>query len=235
MAEPILTVKNLKKSFYLHQRNKHIHSCNQVNLQVLPRELTAIIGVTGSGKSSVLRCIYRSYLVEEGEVNYRCANGELLNLARANEHRILELRQQEIGFVTQFLHCLPRKSALEVVQEPLLTRGEPRQSAEQKAEEMLSYLQIPESLWQVPPATFSGGEQQRVNLARALVWRPRLLLLDEPTASLDATTSTVVVKLLKQICNDGTAMLAIFHDPNLVERLANRIINLNTKELAREQ
>jgi len=131
-----------------------------------------------------------------------------------------------LGFVTQFLHCLPRKSAVEVVAEPLVTRGTRRDLAAERARELLALLNVPERLWGVPPATFSGGEKQRVNLARGLIARPRLLLLDEPTASLDPATTDRVVELLQSIKAEGVAMLAIFHHPQLVERLADRVVTL---------
>jgi alpha-D-ribose 1-methylphosphonate 5-triphosphate synthase subunit PhnL len=139
---------------------------------------------------------------------------------------MLELRQQELGFVTQFLHCLPRKPALEVVAEPLLKRGAGREVALARARELLDLLNVPQRLWGVPPATFSGGEKQRVNLARGLIARPRLLLLDEPTASLDPDTTERVVDLLHSIKAEGVGMLAIFHHPELVARLAERVVRL---------
>jgi alpha-D-ribose 1-methylphosphonate 5-triphosphate synthase subunit PhnL len=157
---------------------------------------------------------------------YRDAAGNTTDLAQTSEHRMLELRQRDIGFVTQFLHCLPRRSALDVVCEPLVAQGVPREAARQRAGELLGLLNVPERLWGVPPATFSGGEKQRVNLARGLIARPRLLLLDEPTASLDPATTERVIDLIATIKAEGVAMLAIFHDPELVRRTANRVVEL---------
>jgi len=222
----VLTVENLTKVFVLHDQRKTIPSCANVSLTVNPGELSALIGPTGAGKSSVLRCIYRTYLPTGGRLVFRKAIGEAIDLARATEHEVLALRKTEIGFVTQFLHCLPRKSALDVVAEPQLARGATRAEARDKARELLAALDVPERLWEVPPATFSGGERQRINLARGLVARPRMLLLDEPTASLDPRTTEKVLELLRMIKRTGVAMLAIFHHPELVSRLADQVIEL---------
>jgi len=234
MQEAILKIEGLSKQFQLHDQQKLIPSCAQVQLEVFAGELTALIGPTGAGKSSVLKAIYRTYLPSSGRILYRDANGAMTDLAQASEHRILELRKQDLGFVTQFLHCLPRKSAVEVVAEPLVQRGSPREAAAERARELLALLNVPERLWAVPPATFSGGEKQRVNLARGLIARPRLLLLDEPTASLDPTTTDRVVALLQSIKAEGVAMLAIFHHPELVDRLADRVVTLTPPVSAAE-
>jgi alpha-D-ribose 1-methylphosphonate 5-triphosphate synthase subunit PhnL len=223
--QPILEVEGLSKHFQLHEQNKLIPSCANVNLEVHAGQLTALIGPTGAGKSSVLKCVYRTYLPSGGRMLYRDAAGHTTDLAQASEHRILELRQRDIGFVTQFLHCLPRRSALDVVCEPLVAQGMQREAARQRASELLGLLNVPERLWGVPPATFSGGEKQRVNLARGLIARPRLLL-DEPTASLDPATTERVIDLIATIKAEGVAMLAIFHDPALVRRTANRVVEL---------
>jgi alpha-D-ribose 1-methylphosphonate 5-triphosphate synthase subunit PhnL len=231
---PVLTVRNLHKSFLLHDQGQQIPSCSAVNLSVHAGELTALVGPTGAGKSSVLKCIYRTYLPVSGEIVYNSRDGQSIDLVSASEHDILQLRHQEIGFVTQFLHCLPRRAALDLVAEALIIRGESQQSARQQAAELLALLNVPERLWQVPPATFSGGEKQRVNLARGLISRPRLLLLDEPTASLDPLTTQRVVELLRRIKQQGVAMLAIFHDPSLVAALADQTITLAAASLQTE-
>ncbi|MDR0997151.1 MAG: phosphonate C-P lyase system protein PhnL [Zoogloeaceae bacterium] len=224
--QPVLKIDALCKSFYLHEQGKTIPSCAKVSLEVFPGTLTALVGPTGAGKSSVLKCVYRSYLPSAGRLLYRDAEGHVSDLAQVAETRMLALRGREIGFVTQFLHCLPRKAAEDVVAAPLIARGADKAKARGKARELLACLNVPERLWGVPPATFSGGEKQRVNLARGLIARPRLLLLDEPTASLDPATSARVVELLQTIKAEGVAMLAIFHHPELVTRLADRVIEL---------
>jgi alpha-D-ribose 1-methylphosphonate 5-triphosphate synthase subunit PhnL len=222
----ILQINNLYKNFQLHAQNKHIPSCAGVSLQVQAGQLTALVGPTGAGKSSVLKCVYRSYLPSAGQMIYTDSQGSNTDLAQASEHRMLELRQRDIGYVTQFLHCLPRRSALDVVCEPLIAQGTGRQTAHTRAAELLHQLQVPERLWGVPPATFSGGEKQRINLARGLISRPRLLLLDEPTASLDPITTQKVIDLLNAIKAEGVGMLAIFHDPALVRHTADQVIAL---------
>jgi alpha-D-ribose 1-methylphosphonate 5-triphosphate synthase subunit PhnL len=223
---PVLGVEGYTKQFSLHEQGVVIPSSQDVNLQVDAGSLTALIGPTGSGKSSVLKGIYRTYLPTAGRLRYTTVAGEEVDLAQADEYRILELRRNEIGFVTQFLHFLPRQPSDLVVAQPLVQRGRPVKEARALAHETLAALNLPERLWGVSPATFSGGEKQRVNLARGLVARPRLLLLDEPTASLDPATSERVVRLIEELKHEGVAILAIFHQPELVERLADRVVEL---------
>lgn len=232
--KPILKVAGLTKHFQLHGQGKLIPSCSDVGLEVHAGQLTAMTGPTGAGKSSVLKCIYRTYLATSGRMLYSTQSGQLLDLALASEHQILKLREREISFVTQFMHCLPRKSTLDVVSAPLISQGMSRGYAHEKASELLLRLNVPERLWGVPPATFSGGEKQRVNLARGLIGRPRLLLLDEPTASLDQQTAGIVADLLQHIKAEGVGMLAIFHHPDLVTRLADHVVELNRPIAATE-
>jgi len=223
---PILRVEGYSKYFELHEQGKIIPSSHDVNLQVYPGQLTTLIGPTGAGKSTVLKGIYRSYLPTSGRLLFRCENSHEVDLAQADEHLILELRRTEIGFVTQFLHALPRQATEDVVAQPLVQRGMEKTQAQNIAREMLAAMNLPECLWGISPATFSGGEKQRVNLARGLVSRPRLLLLDEPTASLDPTTTERVVRLIEDLKAEGVAMLAIFHHPELVERMADNVVEL---------
>lgn len=226
MKPVILQVEGYAKHFQLHEQHKLIPSSHNVSFTVRAGELTALIGPTGAGKSSVLKGIYRSYLPSTGRILYRDALGHELDLARAGEHQILELRRREIGFVTQFLHCLPRQATLDVVAQPLLALGVAREEARRRAAEWLAAMNLPERLWSVSPATFSGGERQRVNLARGFVARPRLLLLDEPTASLDPATAERVIGLIEGLKSEGTAMLAIFHHPETTRRLADQVVEL---------
>lgn len=227
MSQEILTIENYAKTFHLHERNKLIPSASHVNLSVYVGKLTALVGPTGAGKSSVLKGVYRTYLPSAGRILYRTRNGDVIDLARADEHQVLELRRREIGFVTQFLHCLPRKSAIDVVAEPLFARGVDADEARAKAEKLLAQLAVPSRLWNVPPSTFSGGEKQRVNLARGLIAQPQLLLLDEPTASLDPATTERVVAHIQELKKTGIGMLAIFHHPDLVRRLADDVVELS--------
>lgn len=224
---PILRVENYSKHFELHEQHKLIPSSDNVNLEVFPGELTALIGPTGAGKSTVLKGIYRTYLPSSGRLLFRTIRNIEVDLAQADEHLILELRKNEIGFVTQFLHALPRQATEDVVAQPLVQRGMDKTQARVLAREMLSDMNLPEALWGVSPATFSGGEKQRVNLARGLVSRPRLLLLDEPTASLDPDTTEKIIRLIEKLKADGVAMLAIFHHPELVKRMADKVVHLD--------
>ncbi|MGE8540009.1 phosphonate C-P lyase system protein PhnL [Acinetobacter sp. ANC 3813] len=226
MNTPILHVKKYSKYFNLHEQNKIIPSSHDISFQVFSGQLTALTGPTGAGKSSILKGIYRTYLPSAGEIMYCNQQGQRIDLARAEEHQILALRRNEIGFVTQFLHCLPRQSTLDIVSAPLIKMGAARQEAQQLASELLSAMNLPERLWTLSPSTFSGGERQRVNLARGLISKPRLLLLDEPTASLDPLTAAKVTGLIQNLKSQGTAMLAIFHDPAITQQLADHIVEL---------
>ncbi|HES76862.1 MAG TPA: phosphonate C-P lyase system protein PhnL [bacterium] len=226
MLQAILDVSGFNKTFFNHAQGTQIPSSNDVSFKVFPGRLTALIGPTGTGKSSVLKGVYRTYLPSAGRIVFRTAQGLEIDLAQASEHQILDLRREEIGFVTQFLYCLPRRGAQDVVAEPLLNRGASQAEARAQACALLDALNVPERLWGVPPATFSGGEKQRVNLARGLISRPRLLLLDEPTASLDPHTTDRVMQQLDGLKADGIAMLAIFHHPELVERIADEVVTL---------
>lgn len=226
MTPPILQVEGYGKHFQLHEQNKLIPSAHNISFTVRAGKLTALIGPTGAGKSSVLKGIHRTYLPSAGRILYRDALGHERDLVLASEHQILELRRREIGFVTQFLRCLPRQATLDVVAQPLLALGVARDEARQRAAELLSAMNLPQRLWSVSPATFSGGERQRVNLARGFIARPRLLLLDEPTASLDPTTAECVIGLIEKLKSEGTAMLAIFHHPETTRRLADQVVEL---------
>ena len=229
---PLLQVEGLSKSFYLHEMHQEIHSVDEVSLTAFSGSLTALVGPTGAGKSSVLKAIFRTYLPSNGCINYTTTTGRRIDLAQADDHQIIALRNREIGFVTQFLHAMPRQKTVDVVAAPLCRLGIDRTKARKEAESLLERLKIPQSLWALPPATFSGGERQRVNLARGVISKPRLLLLDEPTASLDPLTIQEVIKLIDELKEAGTAILAIFHDPNLIERLADQVVHLTrpTKE-----
>jgi len=227
LIKPVLKVEGYSKHFHLHEQNKVIPSSHDVNLEVFAGQLTALIGPTGSGKSSVLNGIFRTYLPSNGRILYATEDGHTIDLALADEHRILELRRNEIAFVTQFLRFLPRQATEDVVAQPLCRQGVEHGQALERAHQMLAALNIPERLWSVSPATFSGGEKQRVNLARGLISKPRLLLLDEPTASLDSKTTDLVVERIEALKNEGTAILAIFHHPELVERMADHVVQLS--------
>ncbi|MEO1764259.1 MAG: phosphonate C-P lyase system protein PhnL [Cyanobacteria bacterium J06629_18] len=225
-SDIILQVQELKKEFSLHEQNKDLPGFQNISFNVKFGKLTALVGTSGAGKSSLLKCIYRTYLSESGKINYRTAAGNWLNLVTASEYEILNLRRKEISFVTQFLHCLPRQTTLNVVAKPLFDLGCERNQALEKAAILLQKMQLPERLWKISPATFSGGEKQRVNLARGMILSPRLLLLDEPTASLDADTSKSVIELIQSIKQAGTGIIAVFHDKELIKTLADDVVKV---------
>jgi alpha-D-ribose 1-methylphosphonate 5-triphosphate synthase subunit PhnL len=223
----MLTVENLHKTFTLHMLGeKRIEGFSAVSFHVAPGQALVLSAPSGGGKSSVLKCIYRTYLPDSGVIRYQSASFGSVNLASLDEYRVLALRRGEIGCVTQFLKVLPRVSTVDVVAEPLVNAGMDPAMARRRAVETLNRLRIPENLFSAYPLTFSGGEQQRVNIARALIRRRRLLLLDEPTASLDPDSVNIVLEMLQEIKDQGTAMVAVFHDRSVAERIADSIYSL---------
>jgi alpha-D-ribose 1-methylphosphonate 5-triphosphate synthase subunit PhnL len=226
VSEPVLAVRGLTKRFTLHERATTIEPFVDLSFDVLAGELLIFLGASGAGKSSVLRSLYRSYVPTAGVAHYRRSDGTTVDLCSAAEQTILKLRRQEIRFVSQFLSVLPRRGAAEVVAQPLLELGRPTDDSRAAARAMLSRIGLPERLWHVPPATFSGGERQLVNLARALIVAPRLLLIDEPTASLDPQSTERIVAVIEQLRRQQIAILAVFHDRRIVERLADKTITM---------
>ncbi|MCL1789986.1 MAG: ATP-binding cassette domain-containing protein [Peptococcaceae bacterium] len=222
----ILTINHLGKSFYLHQAGLEIKSCQNINLTLKKGEFIGIVGLSGAGKSTILKCINRSYLPKQGDIIYDSERLGLINLATASEREILYLRRYEIGYVSQFLNIMPRTTAKEHVMNALMDMGVVMENAETEAKEMLAYFRLPEDLWDIYPATFSGGERLRLNLAHALVKKPRLLMLDEPTASLDNNTKILVRDMLKNLKDRHTSMIGIFHDIEFMEGVCDRVFNI---------
>lgn len=225
----LLKVNNLSKVFNIHiLGDKLIKGCDSVTFHVDRGEFLGLVGPSGTGKSTILKCIYRTYLATGGDIWYDSILYGQVNLATVTEHIVINIRHKEIGYVSQFLKVIPRVSAIDVVAEPLLARnGASEKEARKKAGELLERLNISARLFDAYPATFSGGEQQRVNIARAVIWKPRLLLLDEPTASLDKDSAAIVVALLKELRNEGTSMIGIFHDNQLMESITDRVYRIN--------
>jgi alpha-D-ribose 1-methylphosphonate 5-triphosphate synthase subunit PhnL len=188
-------------------------------------ECAVLGGPSGAGKSSILKMVYGNYAVNAGSILIRHED-RMVDLATADPREVLAVRRDTIGYVSQFLRTLPRVAAIDVVAEPLVARGVDRDAARNRASELLAQLNLPERLWALPPATFSGGEQQRVNIARGFITDHPVLLLDEPTASLDAKNRAVVVDLIKAKKAQGVAMLGIFHDEDVREQVADRIIDV---------
>jgi len=227
----MLAVENLEKRFVSHFLNgKEILGFRRISFRVPAGKALGLSGPSGYGKSSVLKCIYRTYLASSGSITYDSAACGRVDLTTLSENEILKLRRTELGYVTQFLSVLPRVPALDVVAEPLVDAGIPRQEARERARGLLQRLRIDCRLHDAYPCTFSGGEKQRVNLARAVIRPSRLLLLDEPTASLDPDAMQVVLDLLSEMKAKGTTMVAIFHDRSIMDRLMDDIFGMPEKE-----
>jgi len=223
----LLKVENLSKTFCLHiLGDKVIQGVVDISLEARKGEFTGLSGPSGAGKSSILKCIYRTYVPSSGRILYESREMGQVDLASATEHNILRIRAGEIGYVSQFFKVIPRVPAIEVVAEPLMRTGIPAVEAKACAADLLGRLNVPERLFDAYPSTFSGGEQQRVNIARAIIWKPRLLLLDEPTASLDKQSAGLVVDELMAMRSEGTAMIGILHDRELMASIADRIYPL---------
>lgn len=223
----ILEIKNLTKNFYLHGAQKEIKSCRDVNFTLDEGEFVGIVGLSGAGKSTILKCINRSYLTTCGEIIYQSEAFGTIDLTKASEREILYLRKHEIGYVSQFLNVMPRTTAKEHVMSALLEAGEDIASAARKAEEMLAYFRLSEDLWDIYPNTFSGGERLRLNLAHTMVKNPRLMLLDEPTASLDNKTKVLVKDMLIKLKNQKTSMIGIFHDLEFMDGVCDKVFNIS--------
>jgi alpha-D-ribose 1-methylphosphonate 5-triphosphate diphosphatase len=221
----LLQVEKLNKQFTLHNLGgKNIKGFNTISFNLSRGEVLSLSGPSGVGKSSVLKCIYRTYLPSGGRILYTTEDGRQVDLATLVEHHIIRLRQKEIGYVSQFLNVLPRVTAVDVVAEPLLQRGVPIESARERAKSLLGQLNIPDRLHGAYPVTFSGGEQQRLNIARAVISKPQLLLLDEPTASLDVNSIQIVLNLMEDLRQEGTTIIMICHDKKVEKKMADTTI-----------
>lgn len=220
------------KKYTIHEQEREIVANDNVSFEVYEGELTVLSGDSGAGKSSILNCIYRTCIPTSGSIWFKKKNGDSIDLSVAEDTEILNLRRfGEIGFVTQFLRCLPRKTAIEVVAFPLIKEGRKKQEANELAAISLAQFALPEKLWTISPSTFSGGEMQRVNLARGFVNNPRLLLLDEPTASLDEkTASKIMENILCARDEQGMAILAIFHNRDTIDEFADKEVNVSLKK-----
>ncbi|MBC2762660.1 MAG: ATP-binding cassette domain-containing protein [ANME-2 cluster archaeon] len=227
-----LEICNLNKTFTVHvSGGKQIMGFEDVSFNVKRGEFLAIIGGSGSGKSSLLKCIYRTYIPDSGSILYRLGLERTpTDLIAAPDHTILALRRSEIGYVSQLLYAIPRVTALDVIAEPLLARGMDVGDARDVASTYLARLRLPKDLWDAYPSTFSGGERQRVNIARALIASANLLLLDEPTSALDPESTAVVVNMLREV-KGKTTMIGIFHDLSVVREVADRVIVMKNNRM----
>ncbi len=224
---PFLEVINLRKEFFLHILNdKKIDALEDINFSMNHGEIIGLTGKSGSGKSSLMKCLYGTYLINEGSVMYDSSQYGKIDLAKATEHEILRIRKKELTYCSQFLQVIPRVPALEIVAEQLIADGVDEGDALEKARSFLNRLGLPEELWDAYPSTFSGGEQQRINVAQAIISEPRFLLIDEPTASLDVRTKDVVIQMILDLKKSGTSVILITHDAYTLANLADRELKL---------
>ena len=223
---PVLELAAVSKTFTMHlQGGVRLPIVSGVEFSVRAGECAVLAGPSGAGKSSILKMIFGTYRCDAGRIIVQHGVGTI-DVAAAEPRQILELRRDSLGYVSQFLRAVPRVAAIDVVAEPLVMSGVTRQSAQQQAAALLSRLNIPERLWQLPPATFSGGEQQRVNIARGFLSDLPILLLDEPTASLDAGNRAVVVDLVTEKKRRGAAVVAIVHDDDVRAAIADTLVDV---------
>lgn len=218
----MIHISNLSKTFTLHNQNAAVIPVMVgANLDVARGECVGLIGASGAGKSTLMRMVWGNYLAASGSIMV----GDL-DVAHAQPREIIQMRRAVMGYVSQFLRVVPRVPTLDVVAEPLRNLGMPVDDAHARAKELLTRLNLPERLWSLSPTTFSGGEQQRVNIARGFAHPYAALLLDEPTASLDAANREVVLTLIEEAKARGTAILGIFHDEGARARVCDRLVDV---------
>ncbi|MDO8910620.1 MAG: phosphonate C-P lyase system protein PhnL [Phenylobacterium sp.] len=224
---PLIVVEDLAKTFVLHNADSaSIPVFERLSLEVSPGECVVLAGESGVGKSTLMRSIYGNYLPTQGSVRV-LHDGAYVDITQALPHQVLDVRRRTLGYVSQFLRVIPRISTLQLIMEPLLENGVSTEEAQDRAETLLSALRLPRAHWELPPATFSGGEQQRVNIARSFIRNYPVMLLDEPTASLDAENRAIVVTLIQQALARGAAMIGIFHDHDVRDAVATRLFGVS--------
>lgn len=222
----MIDISNAEKTFTMHlQGGVELPVVRGVSFHVAPGECVVLSGPSGAGKSSILKMIFGNYRCDGGRIGIR-HQGTVIDLATAEPRQVLSVRRSTIGYVSQFLRAVPRVATIDVVAEPLIVNGVARPEAREQAGALLRRLNIPERLWALPPSTFSGGEQQRVNIARGFISDLPILLLDEPTASLDTANRAVVVELIDEKKHQGVAMVAIVHDDEIRHLIADRIVDV---------
>jgi alpha-D-ribose 1-methylphosphonate 5-triphosphate synthase subunit PhnL len=226
--KPILEIEHLRKEFLLHTlHQKRILALDEISLTIREGEVIGLVGKSGSGKSTLMKCIYRTYLSSTGRITYHSPKLGKIDLVTATDHEILALRQKEITYCPQFLIAIPRVPAVEIVAARLQDRQNGSDlSPIQLAREFLQRMELPSELIDAYPATFSGGEQQRVNVARAIISQPRFLLIDEPTASLDFQTKNTVIDMVLELREKGSSVLLISHDEHTLHRMCDRLVEL---------
>jgi alpha-D-ribose 1-methylphosphonate 5-triphosphate synthase subunit PhnL len=226
VAVPVLTVERVAKTFTMHlQGGQRLAVLDGLSFTVGRGESVVLGGPSGAGKSTVLKLVYGNYQADRGRIVVHGTGGDV-DIVTASPRAVLAARLHAVGYVSQFLRCVPRVGTLDVVAEPLVARGVAADEARDRAAGMLTRLSIPERLWSLPPEKVAGGEQQRVNVARGFLPELPLLLLDEPTASLDARNRDVVVELIAEKRDAGVGMLGIFHDAEVRAAVADRIVDV---------
>ncbi|MEM6488738.1 MAG: phosphonate C-P lyase system protein PhnL [Pseudomonadota bacterium] len=218
----MISVNNVEKKFrlYLHGEAE-LGVVQNATFHVAAGECVALTGPSGAGKSTLMRIVYGNYLADGGSV--RVGGTEIVG---AHPRTLLALRRRTLGYVSQFLRVLPRVPTLDVVAEPLAHAGVAMDEARTRAAAMLARLNVPRALWPLSPVTFSGGEQQRINIARGMALAYPALLVDEPTASLDAANRRVVLDLMVEAKARGAAILGIFHDAEARAAVCDREIDV---------
>ena len=225
MSVPLI-VSDVAKTFTMHLRGgTTIPVVENVRFALEPGACAVLGGPSGIGKSSILKMLYGNYSADAGQILVE-HHGTVIDIVTADPRTVLAIRRDTIGYVSQFLRAVPRVAALDVVAEPLVQRGVAEEMAQDKASALLRRLNLPDHLWTLPPATFSGGEQQRVNIARGFITDHPVLLLDEPTASLDAANRKVVIEMIEEKKKGGVALLGIFHDRDVREAIGDTIIDV---------
>ena len=225
MSDP-LAVSGLGKTFTMHLRDGIVLPVIAgADFRLRAGQCAVLGGPSGAGKSSILKIVYGDYAANSGTILVQ-HRGQSVDLVAASPRKVLEIRRETIGYVSQFLRVVPRVGALDIVAEPLVERGAAEDEARRRAGGLLERLNLPQRLWSLPPATFSGGEQQRVNIARGFITDHPILLLDEPTASLDAMNRAVVVEMIAEKKRAGAALLGIFHDTDVREAVADVVIDV---------
>lgn len=225
-SKTMIEVEGLAKTFYLHASEASIPVFNDLSLAVGQGECVVLSGPSGTGKSTLIRSLYGNYQPSAGTVRVRHRD-EFVEITSATPKQVLDVRRYSLGYVSQFLRVIPRIDTLDLVKEPLLDNGIDEQEADERAKALLSRLNLSQAHWHLPPATFSGGEQQRVNIARGLAKRHPILLLDEPTASLDAGNRATVIALIQEALDDGVAMVGIFHDEDVRSAVSTRLLQVD--------
>ncbi len=221
---PVIDIRDVAKTFTLHnQGGTVLRVMSGASLQVVPGECVGLTGASGAGKSTLMRMIWGNYLAASGSITVAGTD-----IAHATPREIIAHRRDRMAYVSQFLRVVPRVPTLDVVAEPVLARGMPEDDARAAAATLLTRLNIPERLWSLSPTTFSGGEQQRVNIARGFIRHAEALLLDEPTASLDAANREVVLTLIEEAQARGSAIIGIFHDESARVRICDRLVDVTS-------